>query len=77
MWRLQVLFLINGFLIKKSVYTNIITYIPPTSKKVTVASADMGLAQIVRKPTRGQNLLDLVLTDIDGGTATQSGLNLH
>ena len=35
--------------------------------------ADAGLVQVVREPTRGDCLLDLVLTDLDGiVTATSS-----
>ena len=32
------------------------------------ATAQMGLRQIVRQPTRGNHLLDLVLTDVQGAT---------
>ena len=32
---------------------------------------ELGLRQIVREPTRGANLLDLVLTDLDGLVKTK------
>jgi len=37
-------------------------------KRMRLAAAQMGLKQIVNQPTRGQHLLDLVLTDVPGAT---------
>ena len=38
-------------------------------KRMRLAAAQMGLKQVVDRPTRGQHLLDLVLTDVQGATA--------
>ena len=38
-------------------------------KRMRLAAAQMGLKQVVDQPTRGNHLLDLVLTDVPGTTA--------
>ena len=37
-------------------------------KRMRLAAAHMGLKQVVSQPTRGNHLLDLVLTDVPGTT---------